>query len=270
MTFTTRTFGIEIEAKGLSHYEVQEILERNGIDCFRTNYYDHSSTRRWKIKPDGSVTNGFEVVSPVLQGEEGIALTRKVLTTLEQAGATVDRQCGIHVHYGVNDWDLSQWKNIFKQYVKFEDALDSILPASRRLSSNRFIRGFTSTSTVHQNFKMDNIDDARSLRDLFNTAQSGSRYYKLNAASFWSHGTIEFRHHSGSVDADKVEAWLRLTSGMIQMADRKVTQKKWRGTFDQGYNASYKLGYLLERLRKSDMIPTETSRYMKKRAKNFS
>ena len=71
-TLTHRTFGIEIEAKGLTHTAVVNLLRTAGFNADRAYYSDHSNIAgKWKVKPDSSVSNGFEVVSPILSGEQG-------------------------------------------------------------------------------------------------------------------------------------------------------------------------------------------------------
>lgn len=271
MNFTNRTFGIEIEAKGLTFGSVEQLLRNGGFQVYQTNYMDHSTgSGRWKVKPDGSVSNGFEVVSPILQGEDGIRQACKVLDILDQAGAHVDKQCGIHVHFGINDWDLSNFKNLFKQYVKYEDALDAIQPVSRRRNNGNYCQGFCASSNATW---FERIDGAESLQDL--RYQLGMdvyhrRYRKLNIDAYWAHNTVEFRHHAGSLNSAKVEAWIRLCSGMIQSADALTQVRKWGGDYSDGYTPEYKLGYMLERLLRANAIDSKTSRYMKKRQRAFA
>lgn len=270
MNFTNRTFGIEIEAKGLTFSSVEQLLANEGLDVYQTNYMDHStSSTRWKVKPDGSVSNGFEVVSPILQGEAGIAQVRLVLDTLDRAGAFVDKQCGIHVHFGVSDWGLKEFKNIFKQYIKYETALDAVQPRSRRENNGSYCQGFTHVTNAQWFERIDRCRDLSNLRYQLGMDVYSRRYRKLNIDAFWAHGTIEFRHHAGSLSSQKVEAWLRLCSGMMQQADALIQVRGWGGGFQEGYTAEYKLGYLLERLLKNKAIDTATSRYMKKRARAF-
>jgi hypothetical protein len=42
------------------------------------------------------------------------------------------------------------------------------------------------------------------------------RYQKLNLESLERHGTIEFRQHSGTVDAEKAVNWVRLCTAFIE------------------------------------------------------
>jgi hypothetical protein len=44
------------------------------------------------------------------------------------------------------------------------------------------------------------------------------RYFALNFQSYANHGTLEFRQHSGTVDAEKATQWVRLVVGFIARA----------------------------------------------------
>lgn len=67
-------FGIEIEAYGVNMRVVESAIRAAGV-TIEVEGYNHSTRRHWKIVTDGSLRGGqgFEVVSPVLKGEAGIA-----------------------------------------------------------------------------------------------------------------------------------------------------------------------------------------------------
>lgn len=274
-TLTNRTFGIEIEAKGLDHMTVEAVLSAEGISVYQTNYMNHTAeTTKWKVKPDGSLSGlSFEVVSPVLQGEDGIAQVRKVLKALEAAGATVDRECGVHVHWGVGDWTLEKFKILYRMYAKFETSIDAVLAPSRRLNNSRWCAGYGNGLINHATVTdfFGKIKAARTLQDLRRAVASTSfnqyRYRKLNMEAFWVHSTIEFRQHQGTLNADKAEHWIRFTGAMISNADDLRQVRNWGDGDVEG--ARWKLDYMLERMLKFKYLPTATSRFLKKRARAF-
>ena len=45
-----------------------------------------------------------------------------------------------------------------------------------------------------------------------------NRFRKLNLTSFWRHGTVEFRHHQGTVEPQKAEFWVKLCLRMVAAA----------------------------------------------------
>ena len=69
----------------------------------------------------------------------------------------------------------------------------------------------------------ESIDKCTTLRKLGNKLDN--RYVKLNLQSFWKHGTIEFRHHSGTTDVAKITNWLTLCMAMVIAGDEKRVVK---------------------------------------------
>ncbi|WP_279236979.1 amidoligase family protein [Heliorestis convoluta] len=43
-----------------------------------------------------------------------------------------------------------------------------------------------------------------------------SRYLKLNIQSYWTHGTLEFRQHGGSLDGEKVTNWIIFSQSIVE------------------------------------------------------
>jgi hypothetical protein len=48
--------------------------------------------------------------------------------------------------------------------------------------------------------------------------RAGERYYALNMHSFFHRGTVEARHHHGTVKADKIIGWARVWIGLLDAA----------------------------------------------------
>ena len=66
-----RKFGIELEIVGITRQTALRALSAVGIHV-QDESYNHTTRGYWKLVPDGSVRGGFEVVSPILEGERGI------------------------------------------------------------------------------------------------------------------------------------------------------------------------------------------------------
>jgi hypothetical protein len=211
-TFTsTRKFGIEIEGCGISKVAAYNAINATGIDV-QNEHLNHTTRNYWKVVEDGSVAGGWEVVSPVLSGVEGLEAVRKVAQALVSAGAKVDGRCGLHVHVDAGDLTGNAIIQAVKRYSENETEIDKLVPAARR--NSRWCRGMTEV--------------ANSLTSLTgSTAHSvcsrwqGDRYRKLNLASFLRHGTLEFRQHSGTVDATKMVNWIVFCVTFIE--DSKTT-----------------------------------------------
>lgn len=214
-----RTYGVEIEFVG-DRYMVLEAVRELGIEC-HIEGYNHETRNHWKIVSDSSVRanrnqngSGWELVSPILKGRDGLEQIKKVCKALKIAGAAVNRSCGLHVHHDAADFTTNTFKNLIRLYARFEPVIDSLVSQSRRGNNNRYCKSLAEL----------NIDEIMKQKDLYNiTALYGNRYRKLNLQSYITHGTVEFRQHQGTIDADKIINWIKLTQAMVQRAvDRPV------------------------------------------------
>ena len=215
-----RRFGIEIEFKG-SRAAVCESIQRLGVACQQESY-NHNTRNHWKIVTDASLgyDNAGEVVSPILQGEQGLRELELVCQGLEDAGATVDRQCGLHIHLDCRDMSVAECQTVFKRYSDYEASIDRIMPRSRRGNARW----------------CGTIADSNVKRGTFATKQSlGNalgRYYKVNLTNIASRGSIEFRQHSGTTNYTKIYNWLnflqQFVASSIQLTGVTRTARRQR------------------------------------------
>lgn len=208
LTETGRTFGIEIELSGLGTREAAQAIQRAGLPCTAEGY-NHELRTHWKATMDSTVINGCEIVSPKLTGERGLAQLYLVCEALTNAGATINRSCGIHVHIDAAGMNGEQYANFFKAYVTFEETIDSFMPPSRRANASGYCQSLTRNS--------DGIMAAANRSEII-TALRRDRNLKVNPMSFSRHGTIEVRHHSGTTEYTKLLNWVRLLLAMAQSA----------------------------------------------------
>ena len=198
---SSRKFGIEIEAYNVNRSDLARELNRVGIEC-HSEHYNHDARPHWKIVEDSSVrgVNAFELVSPPMAGQDGIEQIKKVCQVLNNLNAKVNKSCGLHVHHNARQIKPQQVRNLVTLYKRSEDTIDSFMPESRRASNNHYCQSLKNVTSESY------------------FAGDGSRYYKLNLASFHRHGTVEFRQHSGTVDAEKIINWVIFTQRMVDHA----------------------------------------------------
>lgn len=205
-----RKFGIELEIVGITRQVALRALRAVGINV-QDESYNHTTRGHWKLVSDSSVRDGFEVVSPILQGEAGIEEAMTVAEALSDAGATVNRSCGFHVHFDAADLNAADVKIIVNRYAAHEAEIDAFMPPSRRGNANTYCESVTS-------FLNRRFNEARTINELA-AAQPG-RYFKVNLQSYRRHGTLEFRQHSGTVNANKVANWVRFLGEFIDQCKR--------------------------------------------------
>jgi hypothetical protein len=258
-------FGVELECFNVQMQTVVDALNAAGIPSIRAGY-SGSDYSKFQIKHDGSIQgrDGFEMVSPILEGEAGIATIRKACEIITALGAQVNQSTGFHVHHNVSNWGIKEFRNLFKRFVKFEAGMDSIQPASRRNQANRYIGSLygsmTNTSVESQKVLFADIDGARTVRKLGQVFST--RYLKLNLQSFFRQGSVEFRHHSGTTDADKVENYIRLTFGMVADAEDHVAVK----AFKEQFTAKVALDTMLAGMVRRARITPALAQYYKARS----
>ncbi|MFA7327115.1 MAG: amidoligase family protein [Candidatus Kapaibacterium sp.] len=216
-----RTFGIEIEGYNCDRDELARKLTERGI---QTNHesYNHTTRRAWKVIYDGSLSGNksFEVVSPVLKGQNGLDQLQTVCEVLEEMNAKVNKTCGLHIHIGVSDYEIEDWKRLFKNYIKMEKTVDAFMPNSRRKSNNTYTK-----SLVKPNYKQI-IEEASNLEGLERSLLRSDRYHKINTKCFWRQKTVEFRQHSGTVDFAKISNWVKFVMRLTDYSKTSLLQSK--------------------------------------------
>lgn len=195
-------FGIEIEIKGLGFpSQTAETLSGNGFDI-RAEHYNHSVRNHWKVVPDGSVSNGSEIVSPILTFDAlGLREVGLVVDTIKAKQGYADYDCGIHIHVDarfLQDYSRDKRERFFQflyaAYQANEDSFD-LLVLDRRNNNNY----------------------CRSTKGMSYAVGSSYRHCKLNIkTAYESHGTIEFRHFQSSTNSKTVQAWVTLVVSFFQ------------------------------------------------------
>jgi hypothetical protein len=207
---STRSFGVEIEfCTELLSGEVVQHLTDAGLNV-RNEDYNHHTRNHWKIVPDGSISQGFELVSPPLSGGEGLAEVILAARVLVQIGCYVDTSCGLHVHVDANDLSGASVVNAVRRMVRYESEIDTMVPAHRR--SNSFaLSNRQQLGVMEQHLSSDPDASARTICGVVS-----GRYRKLNTAAYIRHGTLEFRQHSGSIDGTKIANWIMFCVQFVQ------------------------------------------------------
>lgn len=211
-----RTFGIEIEGiSPVSKDILAHRLQQAGVRC-QYEGYNHRLRNYWKIVTDASIsedrgTIGFELVSPPLRGVEGLEEIRKVCEALQQIGCRVNRSCGLHVHHDASDYTVEAFKNLYAIYIRFEAAIDELVSESRRGQRNGYCGSLGGETSLER---------VKNVREMYDLTWSvfPSRYVKLNCQSYEVHGTVEFRQHQGTMDGEKIVAWVVFTQMMVERA----------------------------------------------------
>lgn len=257
-----RRYGVELEFTGISQTAAAAAVRNAGVPC-QSQGYNHRTSQVWKVVTDASC--GLEIVSPILQGTEGLEQIRKVCDALTEAGATVNRKCGYHLHIDCADFDLSQFKNLAKLWVKFEDVFDALQPPSRRRNQNYYCQSNRLSTNPSERFEdctesFNRINQSRNFDSLSNLF--GNRYRKLNFQAYFRHRTIEVRHHAGTLNAEKAVNWVLL---MMSVFEDAKTARTIRPIPQNSQTGAARLKYLFQRT-----TPANVRRFYSKRARELA
>ena len=220
-------FGIELELTSpMNMTQLAAKLTRNGVETVDESY-NHDTRHHWKLTTDGSVNShksGYmpmELVSPILKGYEALEQIKKVCAVLENIGCEVNASCGYHVHHdcvnqdGVKDFKVGAYAVAI--YKKWQYKFSSMLPRSRR---NGHYCKPSSSSEVESAVRYN--------------APARNRYRAVNLQSYARHGTVEFRQHSGTVNADKIINWIKITQAVVTKAKNVLAENKDILSYDFG------------------------------------
>lgn len=212
-----RSFGVEIEAYNCTRERLASELNAAGINVQIEGYNHTDHEDHWKLVTDGSLhgNNTFELVSPILHGEQGLEELEKVCWVLDLCDVKVNDSCGLHVHMDAAEFDIQTWKNLIITYKRLEKTIDNFMPRSRR--SNTYCKGLTAITESAVN-RANNIGE---LREAF----SHNRYHKINLEAYARHRTVEFRQHGGTTNFTKMSAWVHFIAKMITFAKQSKVQK---------------------------------------------
>jgi len=179
------------------------------IGCYHRGVQVPYLPQGWTAEYDSSIvsSNGgrsCEIVSPILQGEEGLRQVMYAAEVLRQHGHWVNASCGVHVHVGWSyNYGPRQLRRLVTIVAYAERALYAITGTRRRESGGYCcsVRGY------------DHYGAARRSMDR-------NRYHLLNIVNLWasSKRTVEFRVFSGSLNPVKLVGWIQVCLGLVERA----------------------------------------------------
>lgn len=238
---STRRFGVEIEFVGIRETAAAQALASAGlvVDHRSTGQYNHrNSATAWKVVSDASVNgNGGsgEVVSPILKGNDGLIAAEKAAKALVLAGATVNRSCGLHVHVDAAGLSAADIRNVVFRYARFESKIDEIMPRSRRDSAGQYCRSLSQWVSPGSRARAA-IERATTVDQVIRSVYE--RFLKLNISAYNRHGTLEFRHHSGTVNAEKIVNWIKFCVNFVETSQEVADSSNRRASVNSRGNAS--------------------------------
>lgn len=166
------------------HYDedLEEIVISHADDC----------------KSDLKTAYGREIIITFKFGDW--EFVQNICKKLNEIKVTVNKTCGMHVHFDMRHLENARKVGIVAQRVaKTVPALKGILPASRS----------------------DNEYCSKPINRSSDSNGRHSRYAFVNVQSYEKHKTLEIRGHSGTTDATKIINWIRLLKIIMDKPNRR-------------------------------------------------
>jgi hypothetical protein len=190
---------------------------------------------QWKVTPNpGAKGKGpralyksFRLISPALQDEEGCNRCAEFLQMVEATVfLSVNANTGFRLHVHAQDLKCDGLIKVCQNFVKYEDAIDSILPPSRRSGGTASNRYFQSNKAALGRIAATNKERKEAIANCSNIEQlvlllnPDGKCYKLNLRNLRlrQHPMIEFRSHSSTSNKLKIKAWVGLCLSIVNTA----------------------------------------------------
>lgn len=157
-------------------------------------------------------TPGREMVSPILQGDEGFAEIREMCDIAASKRWTVDRSCGLHAHFDARDLSSDQLLRIAYAYRKTYSLWKKFVNGDRAGNSMCGSPQYTT-------------DDIRAAEHIEDFVEPRDRFEFVNWRAYIRHGSIEVRIYQGTLKAREICNWVKLHLAFIDAV------KEW--TFDE-------------------------------------
>lgn len=216
-----RHLGIEIEC---SAPKDRDALALMFLEAGLSNYVTVKTDGSVRPSRDGHKCHEINVICPEDLRHEVIP---RVCRVLSDAGAMVNKSCGLHVHLDMRRNTGRNAAQAFNNLMAAQNMLMQMQPPSRR--ENQYCKPGRG-------------------RDL-NRAVRAHRYKVINAQAYRKFNTLEVRVHSGTVQADKILNWVSLLLALVD-------HHEVLGTFRTPIKLLARLGrvdllsYVMERIQK--------------------
>ena len=267
MSLSDRRFGAELEVflpfcvsqvpRGPSPaHKVARFLVSKGVPAISTDELRQNPDRQdraslWLTMEEPSLGTGSwdleeaaEITTPIMQGERDLSQLEMVTRQLAAHEFMVDPRTGLHVHHDAGDLDVSAFKRLAFNHVIAERAFDRLIAADRRGDRNKHALSTRPEGIVdHFLTRLDGVSHVAGISNALFLGSKTTDRPKLNLDAFTKHGTVEFRHHHGTLDDNQVTHWVRLTQAFVDFSARQPTllsvsdgvidpQGAWRESMD--------------------------------------
>lgn len=205
-----KEFGIELEFNSnLKQKIIIDIFKKFDYPIIETldDIFDFES---YVCKPDSSC--GFEICSPILRSKDDLEQIHNIISSINDYCQNnhihpIDKNCGLHVHIDIEDYDLLSFHNLIRNVLDLEENYFPNFLHSNRLNNNfcKFL-----------DRPVEKLLHCKSMKE-FKTKlkQTCDKYYGTNLYSYLEKSTIEFRYLHNTLDFSEISNWVQFLQKLV-------------------------------------------------------
>lgn len=173
------------------------------------------SLRHWSMKPDHSLRDGIEFITPPISVPRGTRALRELCSAAIAQGWRGGVRCGMHVHFDMTRHQYEGYPvlSILTAYAAFEPVLMSMLPPIRE-ENIYAVPWYRDTTMAWQ------ANTREKLIRVWGRGIDCNRYAALNLGSLSRLNTIEFRSAPAYRTVAHARRWVHALYAMIRWAER--------------------------------------------------
>lgn len=208
--------GVELEAEGINYKNVKKIVAQMPVK-------KHIWTG-WNIDRDGSLGNGTEIISPILDNSENsMNELRYICDFMNTIGLYTSSSCGGHIHFdsGILGKNVKAWENLITIWNEAEEIffkMSNDIGNVPRKTINIYAKKESSNIL---SIYPDGCIRLKSENDLEKLVKkmTPDRYYGINLSNLGNlKNTIEFRLPNGTINYRVVRENIKLFGSLLIIA----------------------------------------------------
>lgn len=159
----------------------------------------------WNVTGDGSLRNGLELVSLPVSGVNLVSAIKELQYILDNSGTpALTKRCSLHVHIDMRDMSVRQLFSLLVVYTIFENELFNYVGEERK--DNPYCVPLSHADNLLELLEKFRGTDAQIARLI----SQWPKYSAVNLKTLGRLGTLEFRHHPGTLSVSKIFEWVNI------------------------------------------------------------
>lgn len=207
------------------------------IELENIRYFSHTSRFTniftfWTAIEDGSIRNGTEFIfSEPFKGKNittALSLMNDFLAEYKEdyGGVDTTERCSVHIHLDIRELDAISLNNLILVYMLFERIIFWHIAPNR--VKNNYCRPLTDSSfkdILKQLLALRSIGFSRDCDTINIIRDRCDKYSALNVLPAHSYGSVEFRHHPGTTDMNKVLKWINIILALYNISKENTVNE---------------------------------------------